>query len=84
MPLHLGEDRPLHEVDRAEAAFSATDDRDRRGRVHGEAVDAAFEAEAGVGAREFVDGLARAGVPQDQGRVLRSRDDLLACESSGV
>ena len=77
--LHLREDGALDEVDGAQAALGAADDGDRRRRVDGEAVDAALEAEPRVGARQLVHRLARARVPQDQGRVLGRREDLLAC-----
>ena len=82
VPFHLGEDRPLDEVDGAETAFCAADDGDGRSRVDGEAVDAAFEAEPGVLSGQFVDRFACSRVPQDEHRVFRGGHDLFACQQA--
>lgn len=82
MSCHLRQHGALHEVDSTEASLCASTNGDRSGVVDGERVDTAVEGETGVRGEELVDGLSRPRVPEDEGRIFRAGDDLLACAKS--
>lgn len=76
---HLRQHGTLHQVDGTKTSLCSSADGDRSGVVDGERIDTAVESETSVRVDELVDCLSRSRVPEDEGRVFRAGDDLLAC-----